>query len=221
MWYSWAYPPGKGKLMPDRKELILQRLADEGARTAAFFGGLPADGPQWQQQVYLTGPLWRVRDVLAHFVSAERTFAHFGRDILGGGPGAPDDFVIDEFNATQVAGLRDVPTADLMAQFEAARADVVGIVQGMTDADFDRIGRHPWFGRAPLANMLKLIYRHNIIHQRDIAKALETSRPVPHVDAQPPGGPPMSSRTETIRKTILADHAASMTIFNGLTAEQW
>ncbi len=174
--------------MPDRKELILQRLADEGAKTAAFFGSLPADGPQWQQQVYLTGPLWRVRDVLAHFVSAERTFAHFGRDILGGGPGAPDDFVIDEFNATQVAGLRDVPTADLIAQFEAARADIVGIVLGMADADFDRIGRHPWFGRVPLANMLKLIYRHNIMHQRDIAKALETSQPVPHVDAQPASG---------------------------------
>jgi hypothetical protein len=81
-----------------------------------------------------------------------------------------------------------VPTADLIAQFEAARADVVGIVQGMADADFDRIGRHPWFGRAPLANMLKLIYRHNIIHQRDIAKALETSQPVPHVEAQPASG---------------------------------
>ncbi len=31
----------------------------------------------------------------------------------------------------------------------------------------------------------------------------------------------MTSRIDTVRQTILADHAASMTIFNGLTAEQW
>ncbi|MBI5291310.1 MAG: DinB family protein [Chloroflexi bacterium] len=31
----------------------------------------------------------------------------------------------------------------------------------------------------------------------------------------------MSSRTDTIRQTILADHAASMEIFNNLTTEQW
>ena len=170
--------------MPDRKDLILKRLAEEGAKTAAFFDGL-ADS-RWGQQVYTTGPLWRVRELLAHFVSAERTFVFYGRDILAGGSGAPDDFVIDEFNATQVAGLKEATTADLIRQFEAARAEIVEIVQGMADADFDRVGRHPWFGRVPLENMLKLIYRHNMIHQRDIAKALETGRPVPHVEAVPP-----------------------------------
>ncbi|MEK7277883.1 MAG: DinB family protein [Chloroflexota bacterium] len=171
--------------MAGRKELILNRLADEGAKTAAFFRALPADGAQWAQQVYTTGPLWRVRDILAHFVSAEQTFAFYGRDILSGGPGAPEDFVIDEYNATQVAGLKDIPTAELITKFESSRAEVANVVQGMADADFDRIGRHPWFGRVPLENMLKLIYRHNMIHQRDISKALETARPVPHVDAVP------------------------------------
>ncbi len=170
--------------MPDRKELILKRLADEGEKTAAFFKGL-ADS-QWGQQVYTTGPLWRTRELLAHFVSAEGTFAYYGRDILVGGSGAPEDFVIDEFNATQVSGLKEATTADLIQQFEAARAEIVQIVRDMADADFDRIGRHPWFGRVPLENMLKLIYRHNMIHQRDISKALETGQPVPHVDVAPP-----------------------------------
>jgi hypothetical protein len=171
--------------MSNRKELILKRLAEEGEKTAAFFKGL-ADS-QWGQQVYTTGPLWRVRELLAHFVSAEKTFAFYGRDILAGGSGAPEDFVIDEFNATQVSGLKEATTADLIRQFEAARAEIIEIVQGMADADFDRIGRHPWFGRVPLETMLKLIYRHNMIHQRDIAKALETGQPVAHVEATPPG----------------------------------
>jgi hypothetical protein len=33
--------------------------------------------------------------------------------------------------------------------------------------------------------MLKLVYRHNMLHERDVRKALETGQPVPHVDAQP------------------------------------
>jgi uncharacterized protein (TIGR03083 family) len=170
--------------MPGRQELILKRLQEEGQKTAAYFRTLGEK--DYTQQVYTTGPEWRVRDILAHFVSAEQTFVFYGRDILRGGPGAPEDFVIDEFNATQVAGLKDAPPADLIRQFEAARTEVLAMVRGMTDTDFDRIGRHPWFGRVPLEQMLKLIYRHNMLHERDIRKAIETGQPVPHVDAQPP-----------------------------------
>ena len=170
--------------MANRQELIVKRLTEEGQKTAAYFRTLSE--ADFAQQVYTTGPLWRVRELLAHFVSAEQTFVFYGRDILAGGSGAPDDFVIDEFNATQVAGMKDAAPADLVAQFEAARAETVALVRGMGDADFDRIGRHPWFGRVPLENMLKLIYRHNMLHERDIRRALETGQPVPHVDAQPP-----------------------------------
>jgi uncharacterized protein (TIGR03083 family) len=169
--------------MPNPQELTLKRLHAEGQKTAAYFRSLgEAD---YAQQVYTTGPGWRVRDVLAHFVSAEQTFVFYGRDILAGGPGAPDDFVIDEFNATQVAGLKDTSPADLVGQFEAARAETLALVRGMQAEDFGRIGRHPWFGRVPLEQMLKLIYRHNMLHERDVRRALETGQPVPHVDAQP------------------------------------
>jgi hypothetical protein len=167
--------------MPNRQDLIIRRLIDEGRKTAEFFRSLaPAD---FQQKVYDAGPGWLARDILAHFVSAERTVVHYGREILAGGTGAPADFVIDEFNATQVAGLQDAPTASLIEQFDAARGATVELVKGMVDADLDRIGRHPWFGMVPLENMLKLVYRHNMLHERDIRKALETGQPAPPVDA--------------------------------------
>ena len=172
--------------MADRRELILKRLQEEGQKTAAYFRQLP--GEVFGQQVYTTGPLWRVRDVLAHFVSAEETLQFYGRQILGGGPGAPADFVIDEFNATQVARLREAPIAKLVDDFTAARAKTAEMVADMADADFDRIGRHPWFGNVPLEQMLKLVYRHNMLHERDVRRAVEAGAPVPHVDAQPVAG---------------------------------
>jgi uncharacterized protein (TIGR03083 family) len=158
-------------------------MHDEGAKSAAYFRTLTPE--QFEQQVYITGPQWRVRDVLAHFVSAERTFLYYGRDILQGGEGAPEDFVIDDYNLTQVAEFRDAATDDLIAQFEAARADTLAFIDGLTDADLDRVGRHPWFGRVPIEYMSKLIYRHNMLHERDVRRALEAGGPVPHVDAQP------------------------------------
>ncbi|MCC7361686.1 MAG: DinB family protein [Anaerolineales bacterium] len=169
--------------MSGAQALIRKRLADEGAKSAAFFRGLTPE--QFAQQVYTTGPQWRVRDVLAHFVSAERTFIYYGRDILQGGGGAPDDFVIDEFNLTQMAEYLEANTDQLIAQFEAARADTLAFVDRLSDADLQRVGRHPWFGRVPIEYMSKLIYRHNMLHERDVRRALEARQPVPHVDAQP------------------------------------
>jgi hypothetical protein len=169
--------------MPTRQELILKRLADEGAKTAAYFRSLaPAD---FEQQVYTTGPHWRVRDILAHFVSAEQTFLFYGRQIAAGGAGAPDDFVIDEFNLTQMAHFLVADPPALVSQFEAARSATVDFIRTLGDADLDRVGRHPWFGMVPLEVMGKLIYRHNMLHERDVRKALDTRQPVPHVDAQP------------------------------------
>jgi DinB superfamily len=169
--------------MPTRQELVLKRLQEEGRKTADYFGGLTQ--ADLEQVVYTTGLRWRARDVLAHFVSAEQTLLPYAQQVLAGGRGAPDDFVIDEFNAIEVAGLRDVGTRLLVQKFENARAATAGMVAGMADADFDRIGRHPWFGRVPLEQMLKLVYRHNLLHERDVRRALETGQPVPHVDAQP------------------------------------
>lgn len=171
--------------MSNRQDLIIKRLTEEGQKTVAYFAALTPG--QLQQQVYLTGPTWRAHDILAHFVSAEQTLKFYGLQILGGGPGAPEDFVIDEFNAIQVGGLRNAVAEDLVARFGQARAETVALVQSMQDSDLDRIGRHPWFGNVPLEQMLKLVYRHNMLHERDVRKALETGQPVAHNDAQPVG----------------------------------
>ncbi len=169
--------------MSTRQELILKRLTEEGQKTVAYFSGLaPA---ALEQQVYLTGPTWRVHDILAHFVSAEQILKFYGLQILGGGSGAPADFVIDEFNAIEVSGLRGATAGDLAQRFAQARAATVDLVRGMAEADLDRVGRHPWFGNVPLEQMLKLVYRHNMLHERDVRKALETGQPAPHNNAQP------------------------------------
>ncbi len=165
-------------------ERLIRRLQDDGEKTAAFFASLsPQD---WRQTVYTTGSKWRVREILAHFVSSEDGFHRIVRDILDGGPGAPRELKIDDYNESDVPRYAEKGAADLLERYRRLRAETHTIVAGMSPQDLDREGYHPWFGEVELRAMLKLIYRHNMIHLRDVRRALASSEPVPHLDVSPP-----------------------------------
>jgi hypothetical protein len=164
---------------------IRTRLAAEGEKVAAFFASLAE--PDWDQQVYTTGSAWKVRQVLAHFVSAERAYQGYIRDVLQGGAGAPHDLDIDAFNEAEAPVLSAAPVSDLIADFRQARADSIRLTQILGEADLVRLGFHPWFGEKELGWYLKLLYRHNSLHLQDVRKALETRHSLPHTDAHRTG----------------------------------
>ena len=162
---------------------IRERLSSEGEKTAEFFDALTE--ADWDQQVYTTGSGWRVSQLLAHFISAERTFEIFIRDVLKGGPGAPRDFDIDAFNESEVPELQ-APRSELIRTYRSTRRRTLELLDEVDSTDLLKRGYHPWFGDSQLDDMLKLIYRHNIIHLRDIRRALKSHAPVPHLDVTPP-----------------------------------
>jgi hypothetical protein len=43
----------------------------------------------------------------------------------------------------------------------------------MSQNDLERIGRNPFLGEVPLVEIVKLIYRHNQIHLRDLKRLLK------------------------------------------------
>jgi hypothetical protein len=67
----------------------------------------------------------------------------------------------------------------MITAFEETRAATLSVIESLSDSDLDRQGRHPWLGVAELEKIIKLIYRHNMLHQRDIQKALESGQPIP------------------------------------------
>ena len=157
--------------MSKRQDLIVKRLNDEGESALAFFRGLEAVG--WERRVYTEGSQWTVRQVLCHFVSAEDGFLRLARNILDGGEGVPEGWDIDAFNEGEVGAMAERRPADLLPEFERLRAETVKLVRGMSDADFEREGRHPFFGHTSMEKLLKLIYRHNMMHLRDVRRVLQ------------------------------------------------
>jgi hypothetical protein len=170
-----------------RKTLITKRLKEEGDKTLAFFRALTAD--QWSLQIYTDGSGWTIREIACHLLNVEMGFHALITDILAGGPGAPEGMVIDEYNEEQVGQMDGSDVRAVLDAFAAARASTVALVQGMCPEDFDREGRHPYFGVVPVGKMLKLIYHHTMLHQRDIRRALDMGAPVDGQDERTRGVP--------------------------------
>jgi uncharacterized protein (TIGR03083 family) len=157
-------------VVTDKHDLIQKRLREEGDKLIGIFESLTPE--QWQIAIYTDGMTWTIKDLLAHQVSAEREFQYYGHDILEGGSGAPEGFSINEFNNRAVGQMADRSQADLLAQMRAARQDTIDLVTTIAEEQFALRGRHPFFGLMTIEDMFKLIYRHNMIHARDIRRAL-------------------------------------------------
>ena len=152
------------------RDLIRKRLRDEGDKLIMTFESLsPA---RRSMTIYSDGMEWTLQDLLAHLGSAERAFLYYGRDILIGGEGAPEDFDIDAFNNGEVGSLRNRTYEQLLDDLRAVSRETIDMVDQIADEDFARTGRHPFFGQMTIEEMFKLIYRHNMMHLRDVRRAI-------------------------------------------------
>jgi hypothetical protein len=150
---------------------LAERLKKEGEKVIAYFSMLTDE--QWKTEIYTEGDIWTIRNVLAHFVTAERGLLKLFERIRQGGPGVADDFSIDRYNARQQQKARDLTIPELMQQFVEVRANSVEWVSGLSEEELLFVGRHPFLGEVPLIEMIKMLYLHNQIHFRDFRKLVE------------------------------------------------
>jgi len=159
--------------MNEASEFLAERLVGSGGQTDEFFSSIqPAE---WQREVYADGEVWRVIQVLAHLVQAEQSVMRLIEGILAGGEGVPQDFDLDAYNQRKTRQVEQMPPAELLALFRARRRLTVERVGRMTAEDLARTGRHPFLGLAEVRDMIKLLYRHPQLHQRDIRRILDSS----------------------------------------------
>ena len=157
--------------MTETPAFLANRLKSEGDKTLAFFYSF--EDAKWEIKVYTEGTEWTVRNILAHFVSAEQGFLRLFRDILAGGAGAAEDFDIDRFNARQQEVTKSASHQELLRDFQEIRSEMISFVNALSLQDLQREGRHPFLGLTTLAEMIKMIYRHNQIHYRDLRKLID------------------------------------------------
>ncbi len=157
--------------MTETASRLAGRMEVEGQKTIDFFRQLrPED---WSRTVYTEGARWTVLAVLTHFVNSEASVYRLILNILDGGEGVPEDFDLDRHNERKVEQHQDKEIEALLSDFATLRQRTTTLVQGLTAVDLNQKGRHPFLGIAPVEDILKLMYRHNQIHQRDIRRQLK------------------------------------------------
>ena len=149
---------------------LADKLSKEGERLSGFFEGLT--DRQWMVEVYTEGAVWTIRNLLAHLMTAERAFIKLFENVVEGGIGVTEDFVIDRYNASQQEKTKGLTPVELLDQYKSVRAEMIKFVSGLGDSDLEKIGRHPFLGSTTMREMIKMVYLHNQIHYRDIRKVL-------------------------------------------------
>jgi hypothetical protein len=153
-----------------RVEALAARLEKGRQKTEEILEPLIPE--QWQKLLYTDPQPWTARDLLAHFVSSEEALLRMSQNVAEGGPGAPEDFDFDSFNAEEQKRLADRSPQDLLTALNAARQRTLDWLRTLEDGQLDQIGRHPVLGMVSLEAMLTAIYGHQLIHMRELQRVL-------------------------------------------------
>jgi len=156
--------------MSERIEYLVSRLRQREQETLALFRSLTPD--QWQTTVYAEGQEWDVRTLLSHLVSSEQSLLRLYKSIREGSAGVAEDFDIDRYNASRATKFAALSAEELIPLFEEGRAAMIAFVTSLTDADLDHDGRHATEGIQTLENNIKIVYKHNKLHEIDLRRAL-------------------------------------------------
>jgi hypothetical protein len=160
-----------GTGMSDRIAKLLSRLRKGISKSEEIFESLEPE--QWDVVLYEEPCPWSVRDLLAHFVSAEAGLLRLAQDVAGGGPGAPEGFDYDAFNAGEQERLTHMPREQLLSDLIAARQVTLRWVEELEETALDRTGRHPALGEITVEAFINTIYGHQLMHMRDLMQILD------------------------------------------------
>lgn len=150
-------------------ELLLKRLVETGQTTHDYFASLDEAA---LVRVIFTNPDWTARDMLAHLITTERAIRPLILGIVSGEPGAPPGYDIDAANARLLETMRGLSSAELLTAWAAERTATVTAFAQLVPADLENRGRHPFLGETTVDDMIQLMYRHEMLHTRDVRRAL-------------------------------------------------
>jgi uncharacterized damage-inducible protein DinB len=117
---------------------------------------------------------WSVKEQLVHLAAFERLWLEWAtkvRDEPGSEVGPPPP------NPPAYADAATRPVADLVGELVSARSDTIAAIQGLTEDELTRRGKHLLFGEMSVLQMLRSLYRHDRMHIDQMAGREPSFRP--------------------------------------------
>lgn len=154
-----------------RKAAIVKKLKET---REAFFGlAHRLEEADWTQPIYTHGEGWTAGDVLRHLTDAESGMLGTMRNIRKGGGGVPEDFDVDRWNRSRVAKAKAKTPAELLAQMEENRGELLAFIEDLEPEELDKEGRHASLRIMSIEEILHQIADHERQHMADLEQALD------------------------------------------------
>jgi hypothetical protein len=154
-----------------RLDDLMTKFTKGHQKTHEFFNNLSPE--QLQLPIY-NKPDWTAHNLIAHYVSAEQHLLELSQNVVAHGPGAPEGFDINHFNAEEQKRFMGLSFRALLEELAQSRQRTIDWVRTLTDEQLDIKGRHPALGVISVEAMLTAIYGHQILHIRDITRLLRS-----------------------------------------------
>ena len=116
--------------------------------------------------------VWSVKDVLAHLAYWQRYAADILRAAADGStPDLVGDDATERFNASVVKQYYQRPLSRVIAEWHAAREELIDLLEDVSDEDLTDPTRFPWSGgRALLDHIAGSSYAHEQEHIQQIGE---------------------------------------------------
>jgi uncharacterized damage-inducible protein DinB len=152
------------KLESHRRELVgqVQEMTEEEASRRPSEGG------------------WSAKEQLAHLATFERLWLEWAMKVRGEpgcevGPPSPNPPAYPEAETRSLVNL--------LRELASARSDTLAAIEGLSEDELKRRGKHLLFGEMSVLQMLRSLYRHDRMHMDQMAGREISFRP------GTPGGP--------------------------------
>lgn len=151
-------------------EPIANKLKEERALLWRTLGTLTEE----QAAQTMVIPEWSVKDVLAHLAGAERGMLRMAQRMAAGeNLRLPVGYSLDDYNARQVAKRKDKAFAEIRAELDASRTELLLFMEGLTANQLALPGEHPILGDTTVQGILDIIAVHGAAHGKEIADRLK------------------------------------------------
>ncbi len=145
-------------------EPIAGGLAENRALLTEVFGPLSEDQLNLKPQ---PGG-YSGKETLAHLAGAERGMTQLARRMAAGeNPRLKEDYSIDYYNARQQEKRSGLSGAQLVAELDEGRKELLSFMESLGPDDLARPGQHPAAGDTNVLGVLRIIQTHERDHIRE------------------------------------------------------
>ncbi len=131
----------------------------------------------WEKTIQDEDQKWTVRQIVSHLVDAQRGMTGQISRISVGEDTIPPDFDLNRWNRRAVEKQADKTPQELVTALEDGRTALKQVVNGLTDDQLDRRGRHSSLRIMSVEEIIRLIGTHEADHARVIADKLGVKVP--------------------------------------------